>query len=272
MTLWDSIILGIVEGVTEYLPVSSTGHLLVTQRLLGLGKSEVNDAFAICIQGGAIMAVLTLYYPRVRDMILGLMGKNPAGLRFFINVICSFMPAVVIGILCEKHIKHYLFGMWPIAVAWVVGGLGILLYVRHRKQSKDEHKGLELEQLTPIKAVIVGLCQCVAMWPGTSRSLMTMLGGMFVGLRLPAAIEFSFLLGLVTLSAATLKDAYEFGPVMLQEFGWLTLGVGTVAAWLSAWLAVKWMVAYLQNHSFAVFGWYRLVIGIALGLVLWFGA
>lgn len=268
MTVFDSIILGIVEGLTEYLPVSSTGHLLVTQALLGIQNGEADDAFAVCIQGGAILAVLGLYYPRVRAMVQGLFGKNPAGLKMLINIMVAFIPAVVIGLIFDDTIKSVLFGIKPVIAAWVVGGARILVYVRWRNRHGYENTGLSLEELTPRKAFIIGILQCVAMWPGTSRSLMTMLGGMFVGLSLSAAVEFSFLLGLVTLGAATCYDAMKHGQVMLEHFGWAPLVAGTLASWISAVLAVKWMVTYLQKHSFAVFGWYRIAIGIVIFAVL----
>ncbi len=270
MTIVDSVILGIVEGLTEYLPVSSTGHLLVTQALLGIHNNAADDAFAVCIQSGAILAVLGLYYMRVKEMVLGVLGKNPAGLRMLINLMIAFVPAVVIGLIFDDWIKTFLFGLKPVIVAWVVGGLGILIYVRYSRKKGDEHQGLDFEELTPKKAFIIGLLQCVAMWPGTSRSLMTMLGGMFVGLSLSAAVEFSFVLGLITLGAATCYDAMKHGQEMLNQFGWESLAVGTFASWLSAVVAVKWMVSYLQKHSFAVFGWYRLAVGIIVTVLVGF--
>ncbi len=260
------IILGIVEGLTEYLPVSSTGHLLLTESLLGMGANkEAEDALAICLQGGAILAVLSLYYPRVKGMIQGVCGKNKDGLRMLINMIMGFLPAAVVGLACASAIKEYLFNSYTVAYSLVVGGGVILLYCVWRTkhgQANEGSVGAPLESLTPGKALIVGLLQCVAMVPGTSRSLMTMLGGLFVGLSMAAAVEFSFLLGLITLGAATVHDAYKHGAEMLQVFGWDVLVIGTAVSWLSAWLAVKWMVAYLQKHSFAIFGWYRIAVGI----------
>ncbi len=262
------IVLGIVEGLTEYLPVSSTGHLLLTESLLGMGANkEAEDALAICLQGGAILAVLSLYYPRVKGMIEGLLGKNKDGLRMLINMIMGFLPAAVVGLACASQIKEYLFNSHTVAYSLIVGGGVILAYCVWRTKhglSNEGSSGAPLESLTPGKALIVGLLQCVAMIPGTSRSLMTMLGGLFVGLSMAAAVEFSFLLGLITLGAATVHDAYKYGAEMLQVFGWDVLVIGTAVSWLSAWLAVKWMVSYLQKHSFAIFGWYRIVIGIVV--------
>ena len=275
MNLLEIIILGIVEGLTEYLPVSSTGHLLLTESLLNMSQSkEALDALAVCIQGGAILAVLSLYFPRVKAMAQGVRGNNPAGLKLLVNLILAFLPAAVVGLCCASLIKEYLFNTYTVAYSWIVGGGVILAYFAWRARegrSNEGASGASIESLTPAKALTVGALQCVAMIPGTSRSLMTMLGGMFVGLSVEAAVEFSFLLGLITLGAATVHDAYKDGALMLESFGWEALAVGTAVSWLSAWLAVKWMVSYLQRHSFSVFGWYRIAIGIVTLVLLSMG-
>lgn len=275
MEWWQSAILGLVEGITEYLPVSSTGHLLLTQRLLGIAHSESADAFAVCIQAGAILAVLGLYFSRVRDMALGVLGKNAEGRQLAINLIVAFMPAVVCGLLVEKLIKKYLFGgdawgMWPIVAAWFAGGVAILAVTwwKARGKSENAHRSLQLDDLTWRAALIVGLIQCIAMWPGVSRSLVTIVGGLIVGLSLPAAVEFSFLLGLLTLGAATAKDGLEYGREMVQTFGISSLIVGFLASWISAVLAVKWMVAYLKRHGMQVFGYYRIAIAIVVAVMI----
>lgn len=268
MDVWESIVLGIVEGLTEYLPVSSTGHLIIAQYLLGLEKSEAIDAFEICIQGGAILAVLGLYFPRVLQMWQGIRGKNPAGLRLLVNIIIAFIPAAVIGLLCSKFIKSYLFNAPTVMVSWAVGGIVILLYVRLREKRGLGQGGKPLEELSPRGALGVGLMQCVAMCPGVSRSLMTMLGGLTMGLSVAAAVEFSFLLGLITLGAATCHDAVKHGAAMVQGIGWLPLLVGSFVAWLSALVAVKWMVGYLNRHSLSLFGWYRLAAAVAMLILI----
>lgn len=265
-----------MEGLTEYLPVSSTGHLLLTQRLLGIGSSNVSDAFAICIQAGAIIAVLGLYRARVAQMLAGLAGRNPEGKRLAINIIAAFLPAAALGLLLEKLIKKYLFGgkelgLWPVVAAWMVGGIAILVVsLIRRRRGKAPATGLDLDHLTMRMAVIVGAAQCIAMWPGVSRSLITIVGGVIVGLSLPAAVEFSFLLGVVTLTAATAKDAWEYGAEMVATYGATPLLIGFGAAWLSAVLAVKWMVGYLKSHGMEIFGWYRVVLAIAVAAwLLW---
>jgi len=273
MNWWQSLILGIVEGLTEYLPVSSTGHLLVVQRFLGIDSSETADAFAICIQAGAILAVLGLYSKRILRMGAGVLGRDAEGRDLSIAVVTAFLPAAVIGLLLNDWIKEYLFGgdkwgLWPTVAAWFVGGVAILWVDFWRRSRAAEpgaapgRKGLPLESLTWRMALIIGFIQCIAMWPGVSRSLVTIVGGVLVGLSLPAAVEFSFLLGVLTLTAATFYDGLKHGDAMLQEFGWPVLIIGAFSAWLSAVVAVKWMVGYLNKHGLGIFGYYR--IGIAL--------
>lgn len=272
----QALILGIVEGVTEYLPVSSTGHLLLAQRLLGIPSSTAADAFAISIQGGAILAVLGLYRLRVAGMVQGLFGRNEAGKKLALNLIAAFVPAAVLGLLLEKIIKKYLFGgeqwgLWPVVAAWFVGGLAILAVSRWRAGKRMVgNAGLSLDQLTLRMAVIVGIAQCIAMWPGVSRSLITIVGGMMVGLSLSAAVELSFLLGVVTLGAATAKDALDHGAEMISAYGPVPLALGFAAAWISAVLAVRWMVGYLNRHGMEIFGWYRVVLAIVVACwLLW---
>ena len=269
----QALILGLVEGITEYLPVSSTGHLLLAQRLLGIPSSTAADAFAISIQGGAILAVLGLYRARVASMIRGVFGGDETGRRLALNLLAAFVPAAVLGLILEKVIKKYLFGgnewgLWPVVAAWFVGGVAILAVSWHRKKKGETPgTGLSLDQLTLRMAVIVGVAQCLAMWPGVSRSLITIVGAVLVGLSLPAAVELSFLLGVVTLSAATAKDALDNGSVMLAAYGPVPLLIGFVAAWASAVLAVRWMVGYLTRHGMEIFGWYRVLL--ALVVTVW---
>lgn len=270
----QALILGIVEGVTEYLPVSSTGHLLVAQRLLGIPDSDEANAFAICIQAGAIAAVAGLYFRRLLSIGSGLLGKDPAGLRLGANIAVAFVPAMIIGLALDKLVKKYLFagrewGLWPIIGAWFAGGVAILAVSWHLKRRRAAGgPRLELAGLAWRGALVIGLCQCVAVWPGTSRSLVTIVGGVLAGLRLSAAVEFSFLLGVLTLCAATAKDALEFGPRMLEAYGPAALLTGFASAWLSAVLAVKWMVGYLNRHGMEIFGYYRIAIAIAAAVMV----
>jgi undecaprenyl-diphosphatase len=267
---FQALILGLVEGLTEYLPVSSTGHLLLAQRLMGIDSSTASDAFAICIQAGAILAVLGIYRQRVAQMVMGAVGRNEVGQRLLINLLSAFVPAAVLGLLLEKPIKKYLFGgdewgLWPVVAAWFAGGMAILVVsLARRRRGTSPTTGFDLEQLTVRMALIVGLAQCIAMWPGVSRSLITIVGGVLVGLSLPAAVELSFLLGVITLTAATAYDALKHGPEMLATYGATPLLIGFGAAWLSAVLAVKWMVGYLKSHGMEIFGWYRVALAFVV--------
>lgn len=290
MTAVQSIILGIIEGLTEYLPVSSTGHLIVAQRLMGLGQASpldkaAADAFAISIQGGAILAVLSLYFPRVLQMLRGVLGQDREGLRLAIALVCGFLPAAVIGLKFNDLIERTLFGLVPVVIAWIVGGIAILAVARRRKNaSPTARAGIELADITWKMALIIGFAQCVAMWPGTSRSLMTIVGGLLVGLSLRAAVEYSFLLGVLTLGAAAAKKALfpihdlpghpayaellGGARLMLDHYGPLNLALGFLAGLVSAILAVKWMVTYLQRHGMEVFGYYRIGIGLLVTALL----
>ena len=273
---FQALILGLVEGLTEYLPVSSTGHLLLAQRLMGIDSSTASDAFAICIQAGAILAVLGIYRQRVAQMVMGAVGRNEAGQRLLINLLSAFVPAAVLGLLLEKPIKKYLFGgdewgLWPVVAAWFAGGMAILVVsLARRRRGTSPTTGFDLEHLTVRMALIVGLAQCIAMWPGVSRSLITIVGGVLVGLSLPAAVELSFLLGVITLTAATAYYALKHGPEMLATYGATPLLIGFGAAWLSAVLAVKWMVGYLKSHGMEIFGWYRVALAFVVAAwLLW---
>jgi len=280
MSIGQAIVLGVVEGLTEYLPVSSTGHLLMAERIMSIGENSglsaaeqeegktAADAYAICIQAGAIIAVLGLYFRRVLQMVQGLLGRNPAGFRMFINVVVGFLPAAVIGLLFNSIIKTYLFGPWPVVAAWLVGGVAILAVCSRQKGSTVKSGGYALENLTWKMALIIGTAQCIAMWPGVSRSLVTIVGGVLVGLSLPAAVEFSFLLGVVTLGAATCYDGLKHGEVMLQTFDPYSLAIGLFFAFVAAVFSIKWMVSYLNSHSLAIFGYYRVALALVAGGLL----
>lgn len=263
MELWQAFILGIVEGITEYLPVSSTGHLLIAQRLLGIPEDQAANGYAIAIQSGAILAVLGLYRARVATMIQGVLGRDQAGAKLALCLVAAFVPAAVLGVLFDDRIEQWLFGVKPVIVAWVVGGALILALSAWTRRHRE---GLDLSRLTWRAAIVIGLAQSVAMWPGTSRSLVTILGGLAMGLSLAAAVEFAFLLGLITLTAATGYTLLKSGSGMLAAYGWAPLAVGFIAAWVSAALAVKWMVAWLNRHGLAVFAWWRFA---AAGLAAW---
>ncbi len=268
-----AIVLGLVEGLTEYLPVSSTGHLLVTNEVLGLGgtaaEDQALDAYAICIQAGAILAVLVLYRERIRQMFDGLLGRSPDGRAVMTAVIVAFIPTALIGLALKDIVRDRLFGAGPVAAAWLVGGIAILALVR---SGVLQRAGIELERISFTQAGLIGLGQTVALWPGVSRSLVTIVAAVLVGLSLRAAVEFSFLLGLITLGAATVLTALSDGELLFDTFGVVTPLIGLVVAFLAAVASVRWMVAWLQQRGFGIFGWYRIAIGIAAIAAIGLGA
>jgi undecaprenyl-diphosphatase len=291
----DAVGLGLVEGVTEFLPISSTGHLVLANHFLGFdsevpardrqgrllypkGTAEaapaapltvkaLADAYAIVIQVGAIAAVLLLYWGQVRAMALGLLGRSREGLLLARNLLAAFLPAAVVGLLLDDLIDRYLFDSLVVVAALFAGGV-LMLAVEawRRRRHPGEEAGPELHELTLRQSLTVGLLQCVAMWPGTSRSMMTIVGGYLAGLSPRRAAEFSFLLGLITLSAAAFYKGLKGGTFMLAAFGAGPLLVGMAVAALSAAVSVQWMVGYLGRRGLGGFAWYRM--GLAL-LVLW---
>jgi undecaprenyl-diphosphatase len=269
MTTWKAIVLGAVEGITEYLPISSTGHLIVTQRILGIGDTSATkdaaDSYAIAIQFGAILAVLVLYRRRILTILQGLFGRNADGQTLLVSLVIAFVPAVIVGVLFEKSIKENLLGAGPVIAAWIVGGIVLLVLA---PRIKPDRPGLSITSIGPRQAVIIGIAQVLAMWPGTSRSLVTILAALFVGMTLVAAVEFSFLLGLMTLGAATIYETGKNGSTMIDAYGWVDPLVGLVVAFVFAVAAVRWMVTWLQTRSLAVFGWERLVVAaVTIGLI-----
>jgi undecaprenyl-diphosphatase len=265
LTPLKAIILGAVEGFTEYLPVSSTGHLLVTQRLLGLGDGEAKaaaDSYVISIQIGAILAVVVLYWRRLGQIASGVVGRSADGRRLLLVLITAFLPAALVGLVLGDTIKDELFGTWPVIVAWFLGGV-FLVFWRPRPGT------IELTEFTLRHAAIIGAAQILALWPGTSRSLTTIVAALAIGASMAAAVEFSFLLGLATLSAATIYDLAQDGQEILDVYGWRTPVVGGIVAFVTAAIAVRWLVAFLRTRPLAVFGWYRM--GIAAGTLALLG-
>lgn len=290
MSPLHALILGLVEGITEYLPVSSTGHLILTSALLGLDRTpqakSAIDAFNIVIQGGAILAVLGLYWERVASMLKGLAGRDRAGSSLLMNLIIAFLPAAVLGPLLDDAIEYYLFRPWPVLVALLLGGIWMIWIDRWR--SRNHTLGLRsslipggdsIDRLTPVQALGIGLFQCIAMWPGTSRSMMTIAGGTMLGLKPRQAAEFSFLLGLPTLGAAcvyklakNLLRSREHGePNLFESLGSTSVIIGLAVAAISAALAVRWLVAFLNRHGLTAFGVYRIVLTILMSALIFSG-
>ena len=271
MDFIQAIILGLVEGITEYLPISSTGHLILVQRWMGLHDYSDN-AYAIVIQGGAVLAVLGLYRNRAQQMFLGILGKHALGLKLAINLFIALLPAVVLGILFEEVIERELMHPRPIAFALVLGGILMLFVSRWQRNTYNDAENnkqhIGIDQLTWKHSLFIGFLQCIAMWPGTSRSMMTIVGGMAVGLKPKHAAEFSFLLALPTLGGATIyKLLGSADKLSTMDRGSMILGI--IVAFIAASIAIKWLVAYLSKHGLALFGWYRIALAIVV-LALWY--
>lgn len=257
-------ILGIVEGLTEYLPVSSTGHLILVSRLLGLAGEGV-DAFDVVIQLGAILAVMVHYRRLLWDRATGLARGRKDSISLLVALVLGFLPTAVTGVLLRKKIKALLFGPWPVAIALVVGGVVMIVVERLRK--KQGHPGeVGLEHVTPRRAFLIGLGQCVAMWPGTSRSMCTIVAGQLTGLSTATAAEFSFLLGLPTLGAATVYEALK-SSAALAELGVANIVIGLVVSFVVAWAVIAAFLRYLQRYGLTPFGIYRIFVGV---IVFWF--
>ncbi|HKY14592.1 MAG TPA: undecaprenyl-diphosphate phosphatase [Microthrixaceae bacterium] len=269
LTTPKAIVLGAVEGFTEYLPVSSTGHLLVVERLLDLGVGEdaaATDSYTIVIQLGAILAVLGIYRRRFVLMGEGVLGRSAEGRTTLTALVVAFIPAVVVAQLFGDTIKEELLEPWPVVIAWAAGSIAIFAFVAWGDRFRATTPSIGAMSVR--QAAIIGVAQTLALWPGTSRSLVTILAAVAVGLELVAAVEFSFLLGFVTLSAATAYELLTNGSEIYDMFGlWQPL-IGIVVAGICAFASVKWMVAYLQRHSLAIFGWYRLAAGAATAVLL----
>ncbi|HEY2815032.1 MAG TPA: undecaprenyl-diphosphate phosphatase [Acidimicrobiales bacterium] len=266
----QAVVLGLVEGLTEYLPISSTGHLLVASRIMDLPDSgTVGDAlksYEIAIQFGAILAVVLLFRRRLWVMVEGLLGRSDQGRRLLKAIAIAFVPAAVVGLVSEKIVKDVLFGVGPVVIAWVVGGVAVI--VLSRRGLVGPKGGRALESITSRDAMIIGAAQILALWPGTSRSLVTIVAALLLGLSMEAAIEFSFLLGFVTLGAATAYEGLKNGKLMIDTFGIAVPLLGLVVAFGAAIVSIKLMVGYLRRHDLAIFGWYRIVVAaLAIALV-----
>lgn len=279
LSWWQAVILGLVEGVTEYLPISSTGHLLVAARILGLPSEkgsvglEAVNTYVIAIQFGAILAVVGLFWRRFRSMILGLFGRDDDGRQLLVVLVIAFLPSTIVGFLFDGVIEDALFGPWPVVIAWVIGGIVILALERSGlipdRGQKAEPGTDPLIDITVRQALIIGLVQCLALWPGTSRSLTTILAALLVGVAAPAAVEFSFLLGFATLTSASLYKVAKDGGTLVDQFGAVTPLIGMLAAFVSAVLAIKWLVSYLERHDLTIFAWWRFgAAAITAGLLL----
>jgi undecaprenyl-diphosphatase len=253
-----AVVLGVVEGLTEFLPISSTGHLIVAGQLLGFNGDKAK-LFHIVIQSGAMLAVIWEYRARFARVLAGLPG-DPAARRFILNLAVAFVPAAALGLVFGGAIKQHLFHAVPVALAFIIGGLIILWVERSRRRVAVE----QVDDMTWKDALKVGLAQSFALIPGTSRSGATIIGGMLFGLSRRAATEFSFFLAVPTLMAAGLYDLYQH-RALLGEGDLGLFSVGFTVSFASAFLCVRWLLRYIASHDFSAFAWYRIVFG---GIVL----
>jgi undecaprenyl-diphosphatase len=270
LLLAKAAIMGIVEGLTEFLPVSSTGHLILAGSLLGF-DDEKSKVFDIAIQTGAILAVVIVYWQKIRETIVALPTQRQAQ-RFALNVFVGFLPAVVIGLVAYKAIKAHLFNAPVVGTSFIVGAL-IILWVERRPET--EHARIQsVDDMTVFDALKVGLVQCLGMIPGTSRSGATIIGGMLLGLSRKAATDFSFFLAIPTLIGAGVYSLYKERHLLSAADLPMFL-VGLLFSFVSAWLCVRWLLRYIATHRFTAFAWYRIAFGIVVlvtgltGLVVW---
>ena len=297
LDLGDAIVLGVVEGVTEFLPISSTGHLIIANDVLGLESDKpltdangqplwhkrptparpegvpltlklAADTYAVVIQAGAIAAVVLLYWRQILGMVLGLTGRSASGLRLLRNILLAFLPCAIAGFVLHDWIDRHLFSV-PAVITALVAGAGLMLWAEHwrRRNSIPGLSRAEPADLSPKRALGIGLAQCLALWPGTSRSMVTIVGGYLAGLSPVKAAEFSFLVGLPTLTGAAVYKGWRSGGAMIDVFGWTPVLVGGVVAAVSAALAVRFLVGFLSRSGLAVFAYYRLAL--AAVLVIW---
>lgn len=290
----DAIALGVIEGLTEFLPVSSTGHLIIAKDLLGLTSHEplfdaigeplwyrrasaehgsqlltlnlAADTFIVVIQFGAVLAVAFVCWPQLRSIALGLLGRDPAGVRLLVNLMIAFFPAALIGLLVHDWIDAHLFSVGTVIFAQVAGAL--LMFYTEAWYGRRYLQGIRPtnEELTPLSAAWIGVLQCVAILPGTSRPMMAIVGGYFAGLDPRRAAEFSFLLGFVTLGAASVFKTWKSGAAMIQVFGWPHVALGAAVAAVVAAVSVRFFLHLLLRHGLNLFAWYRLVLAGALVL------
>ena len=266
------IIMGIVEGLTEFLPISSTGHLILAGSLLNFTGEKVK-VFEIVIQAGAMLAVCLEYRHRIIDVIRKF-SSDAAERRFVANLLVAFLPAVVLGLLFGKMIKAHLFAPVPVALAFIVGAFIILIVERRNRLNEDSLRIHSVDEMTMLDAFKVGCAQCFALIPGTSRSGASIIGGMAFGLSRQAATEFSFFLAIPTLFGATIYSLYK-ERALLSVADLPMFGVGALAAFISAFFCVRWLLRYISTHDFTIFVWYRIVFGVlilisaATGWVVW---
>ncbi|MGZ8153105.1 MAG: undecaprenyl-diphosphate phosphatase [Methylovulum sp.] len=260
-----AIILGLVEGLTEFLPISSTGHLILVGDLLNF-NDEKGKVFEIVIQVGAILAVCWEYRSKIASIIIGLPSSRQAQ-KFVLNLMIAFMPLASLGLLFGKHIKALLFKPIPVALAFIIGAF-VIIWAEKREHKIRVH---EIDELSPLDALKLGLAQAFALIPGTSRSGATIIGGLLFGLSRKAATEFSFFLAIPTLVIASIYDLYKHRDLLDLVVDAPYFAAGLIAAFISALLAIKALLRYISQHDFIIFAWYRIIFGLLVMATSYFG-
>jgi undecaprenyl-diphosphatase len=264
--LTKAAIMGVVEGLTEFLPISSTGHLILAGALLGFDDDKAK-VFDIAIQTGAIFAVILVYWQKIRDTVIALPSQKQAQ-QFALNVLIAFLPAVVLGLLFGKAIKAHLFTPWVVASTFILGGFIILWAERRQSAGGNAVRIHSVDDMRPMDALKVGLVQCLAMIPGTSRSGATIIGGMLLGLSRKAATDFSFFLAIPTLVGAGGYSLYK-DRALLSVNDVPMFAVGLAFSFVSAWLCIHWLLRYIATHSFTGFAYYRIAFGVLVLVTAW---
>ena len=275
--LAKALILGVVEGLTEFLPISSTGHLILVGDLLDF-NDERGKAFEVIIQFGAILAVCWEFRAKLWT-VLGSLGSSALSRRFVVNLIIASVPAMALAFVFGKHIKAVLFSPIPVASAFIVGALIIFWAERRQLMTPSNHdeRIRSVDDLSPLDALKVGIAQCAALIPGTSRSGATIIGGMLFGLPRTVATEFSFFLAIPVIGAATLYESLKLwkSPVAISSDFGIAIVIGFIAAFISAFICVRWLLHYVAHHNFKPFAWYRIAFGLLIlltsytGLIAW---
>lgn len=267
--LIQAVIMGIVEGITEFLPISSTGYLILSADVMRFWTKEKVDLFVVVIQLGAILAVIYDYWGRLWQAFMGLVTGKSEGLsnprQLGLSIIVATIPVMLIGFTFADEIKTYLFNPITVAIMLIIGGL-LIFYVESRPKAIIAH---EAEDVSIKTALMIGLFQCLALIPGTSRSGSTIIGSLWLGVSRKASAEFSFFLGIPVIVGAGLLDLLKHGDVLTSSEDWLVLGIGTVVSFIVALLCIRWLVAWVSRRDFTVFAWLRIVTGVAVLIAAW---
>lgn len=266
-----ALIMAVVEGITEFLPISSTGYLIISAELLDFWEKAKSDVFVVTIQLGAILAVIYEYWGKLWSALMGFITGKGMGRQLGIGLLLATIPIVIVGFTVADYVKSHLFNVYTVSIALIVGGL-IIFWVEHLvKSGKIALQAKEVENISIKQATVIGLIQCLSLIPGTSRSGATIIGALYLGASRKAAAEFSFFLGIPVLVGAGLLDTYKSKDILVGD-DWIIMAIGTFGSFVFALLAIRWLVAWVSSRDFTIFGWLRIVTGVVIlltGLTGW---